>query len=75
MINNASIYSNPIVPPRIYCVKLLNLKQELSAYTDSSMSGDAYDRSGGSLSGCFPRCKYLFVRSTVRRERSFSKSR
>jgi hypothetical protein len=28
MINNATIYTNPVLPPRIYCTKLLNLKQE-----------------------------------------------
>ena len=32
MINNNSIYSNTVIPPRLYCVKLLNLKQEPSAY-------------------------------------------
>jgi len=33
MINNHSIYLNPIIQPRLYCVKLLNLKQEPSTYT------------------------------------------
>jgi len=33
MIKNNTIYSNPLIPPRYYCVKLLNLKQEPSNHT------------------------------------------
>lgn len=33
MINNNTIYSNPLIPPRHYCAKLLNLKQEESNHT------------------------------------------
>ena len=28
MINNSIIYSNPVIPPKYYCVKVLNIKQE-----------------------------------------------
>ena len=33
MILNKTIYTNPVIPPQIYCVKLLNLKQEPSTFT------------------------------------------
>jgi len=33
MIHNNTIYTNPVIPPRYYCVKLLNLKQEPSTFT------------------------------------------
>jgi len=33
MIENNTIYSNPVIPPKYYCVKLLNLKQEPSNHT------------------------------------------
>ena len=32
MIDNSAIYSNPVIPPRHYCAKLVNLKQEPSEY-------------------------------------------
>jgi len=33
MIENSTIYSNPVIPPKYYCVKLLNIKQEESNHT------------------------------------------